>query len=695
MATNRTPYPFLAFLCIFLVILSSIACAVSNFIPQKTPTPGTPTAAATDTSRPSSLPSTTPSHPVTPSGSAVTRQPTTATPTPQPVQTTPGLTSYSNREYGIGFNYPGDWVLKEEPHFIRLQHGSLLLNIGIQHAYEDLYIGPSGVGAGELQNQGTILFLGQSIPRLALLTQDGKVKAVYYNDPGGIQAGSLMFFISLADTNPDAQLVNIPPEIQAVADEIVKSLRLTSNVYHSPGDPEGFLTYSNPVYGFEFNYPGSWAIQQGTNEVKLQSGNLTLSIGFRHLNENVVLSPGGTGAGSFEVRGTVVFLGQRMLRAVKVLNGKVKAVYYNGTYEYQVGANDPALKLTYLINLSDLSPNYDTTDISTSLQAEADRILESFTTSFTLPQSCSDAATLVQDVIPPSSTGLIGGQVFTKTWVLRNSGSCSWTQQLGLVPFSGDLPESVAVARDANVPQGGVSEFSLEITAPTSKGAHQGSWLLYSGNGRLFGVGPNGDAPLSVQINVGEAGVESGLGDPAWRDTFDGSANWYMLATSNVQYAVTNGTLVMTALNAGTADEWNISYQPAIRNFYLEATFKTGAQCSGLDRYGFLFRAPGPNNGYVLGFSCDGRYRIYKWDGANYTGLVEWTSNSNIHSGPNKTNRMGILAQGDSLKLYANGKILTSITDSSYAEGQFGLFIGSPNTANLQVFVDEVSYWNK
>jgi hypothetical protein len=570
----------------------------------------------------------------------------------------------------------------------------LTLSIGFQRAYESLYIGPTGVGAGVLQNRGSVSFAGQTIPRINLVF-DGKDKAVYYNDPSGIQIGSLMFFISLSESNPDYQAIQISQQVQAEVDNIVTSFQLSAVLYQPTGNAASLLTYFNPIYGFEFSYPGSWSLQQGANYAKLEAGTLSLSINFRHLAEQAELNPTSIGPGDFHVKGGVTFLGKRVLRAERVLNGKVKSVYYNGPNEIRVAGKDPAAGLAFLVSLSDLAASYDVTDIPAEVQAEVDRILQSFKVSYSMPDSCTDLATITQDIIMTGGNSLTPGQVFNKTWQLRNAGSCTWTTEYDLDYLAGDLVESIPVARPASIAPGATADFSLEITAPTTKGVHRGSWLLRNADGRLFGAGATADTPLSVDINVGEAGVETGLGEPSWRDTLDTARNWYLPSTDKVQFTTSGSYLVMTALNAGTADEWNTSYLAGIHNFYLEGIFKTGAQCSGLDRYGFLFRAPSPNSGYVFGFSCDGRYRLYKWDGVNYTGLQEWTHNTNIFSGPNKTNRMGVLAQGDTFKLYANGKLLSTITDSSYYEGQFGLFIGASNTANFQVYVDEVSYWVK
>ena len=132
-----------------------------------------------------------------------------------------------------------------------------------------------------------------------------------------------------------------------------------------------------------------------------------------------------------------------------------------------------------------------------------------------------------------------------------------------------------------------------------------------------------------------------------------------------------------------------------MNDYYLQATFITGSSCSGLDHYGLLARAPDPDKGYVFEFSCDGHYRLYTWDGKNYHALQEWHTRC-IHHRPvaNQTNIMGIWMKGTTLRVYANGFKLAEFTDSTFDQGQFGLVIGSVNTNNFTVNVDQVAYWD-
>ena len=179
-----------------------------------------------------------------------------------------------------------------------------------------------------------------------------------------------------------------------------------------------------------------------------------------------------------------------------------------------------------------------------------------------------------------------------------------------------------------------------------------------------------------------------------WTDSMDSAGRWYLLDTDNVTFTLQDGSLMMEVQESGGYDEWGVAAGANITDFYLEVTVAMGDQCSGVDRYGVIFRSPDPSRGYIFEFSCDGRFRLYKWDGEEYTGIQEWKSSALILSGPNKENRLGVMPQANSVKLYANGKLLGEYAIESYPEGRFGLVVGSTNTDNFKVMVDSASFWD-
>lgn len=306
---------------------------------------------------------------------------------------------------------------------------------------------------------------------------------------------------------------------------------------------------------------------------------------------------------------------------------------------------------------------------------------------------CTDKAEFVKDVSVPDNSLFQPGATFTKTWRLRNVGTCAWTPQYALVLAGGDAmgaPNEVPLT--TYVDPGNVIDLSVSLTAPSQNGQYQAEWMIRSADGSRFGIGKNADKPFWVRISVSQTATDLNLGAPTWSDTFKNSANWYLLETAYTRFSVKNGNLVMET-SPGGGDEWGLSNQKALTDFYMDVAFKTGNACSGKDRYGLLFRAPNPNAGYVFGFTCDGRFRLYKWDGANYSPLQEWKNSDAIHAGPDQSNRLSVWAKGNTLKLYANGVLLGEYIDATYTKGRFGLFIGAAESDPFKVFVEEIAYW--
>jgi hypothetical protein len=204
-------------------------------------------------------------------------------------------------------------------------------------------------------------------------------------------------------------------------------------------------------------------------------------------------------------------------------------------------------------------------------------------------------------------------------------------------------------------------------------------------------IDQNGDV---VQRSEPEAPPEiADLGAPTWTDAMDSQGRWYLVSTENTLFAIEDGALVMTALEPGF-DEWGVAAGADQTDFYLEVTAETGSQCSGLDRYGVIFRVPDPSRGYVFQLSCDGRFRLYLWDGSEYTGIQNWKLADAVNSGPEKENRMGVMVVGQDVSLYANDQLLGEYTIEEYDQGRFGLVVGASDTDNFEVRVDEVRFWN-
>lgn len=146
----------------------------------------------------------------------------------------------------------------------------------------------------------------------------------------------------------------------------------------------------------------------------------------------------------------------------------------------------------------------------TPLPATATPMVPTPTPTATLPPaSACDKAEFVQDVSTPDGTDIPAGQAFTKTWRLKNVGSCTWTPSYSLTFVSGDqMGGAAASALPATVLPGQTIDLTAYLTAPTVPGTYKGYWMLRNPAGGFFGIGPNGDQPFWVSIDV--PGVTSG-----------------------------------------------------------------------------------------------------------------------------------------------------------------------------------------
>jgi hypothetical protein len=215
------------------------------------------------------------------------------------------------------------------------------------------------------------------------------------------------------------------------------------------------------------------------------------------------------------------------------------------------------------------------------------------------------------------------------------------------------------------------------------------SWRTYD---------PPEPVPTPVVTNTPEPDLDIPSGDPDWIDTFDSEANWSPYSDDSVIFEIENGRAIMVAPQPNNSFRFMLTY-PDLTDFYLEAFFKTASACSGKDRYGLVVRTTRDEGGnysnyYIFGISCDGSYYLSKSIINEQTSLIDWTSNSAIKAGPEQINNLAIRMEGDRIVLFANGVRLAEITDDTYADGKFGLFIGSSNTTDFTVEVDDMAYWN-
>lgn len=155
------------------------------------------------------------------------------------------------------------------------------------------------------------------------------------------------------------------------------------------------------------------------------------------------------------------------------------------------------------------------------------------------PAGCIDSAAFVSDVTVPDNTNFDKSEAFVKTWRVKNTGTCAWTDKYTLVFTSGEqmgAPDSIPLSA---TPAGKTLDVSVNMTAPTKDAAYRGDFELRNPSGEAMPI-DNGTS-LWIIITVGTATTASGG---------PGSAS----ATCAFTVSSTNVSAVADAINAYRAD---------------------------------------------------------------------------------------------------------------------------------------------
>ena len=125
---------------------------------------------------------------------------------------------------------------------------------------------------------------------------------------------------------------------------------------------------------------------------------------------------------------------------------------------------------------------------------------------FLVPQvaagaTACDAALFVADVTVPDGSAFSPNAAFTKTWRLKNVGSCTWTTSYKLVYVSGNqMGGPSELALPGSVAPNSLLDLSINLTAPVPPGTYRGYWQLKNASGVSFGIGATADHPIWVDI---------------------------------------------------------------------------------------------------------------------------------------------------------------------------------------------------
>jgi hypothetical protein len=121
---------------------------------------------------------------------------------------------------------------------------------------------------------------------------------------------------------------------------------------------------------------------------------------------------------------------------------------------------------------------------------------------------CTDKVAFIADVTVPDNTTMVANTAFTKTWRLKNIGTCTWTTAYSTTYISGDpMSATYPAPMPYNVAPGQSVDVSVNMVAPAASGTYKGNWGLKNAAGTIFALGTYSNIPFWVLINVGSGGT--------------------------------------------------------------------------------------------------------------------------------------------------------------------------------------------
>ena len=103
------------------------------------------------------------------------------------------------------------------------------------------------------------------------------------------------------------------------------------------------------------------------------------------------------------------------------------------------------------------------------------------------PTSSCNMMSYVNDVTIPDNTPMTPGQTFTKTWKVKNSGTCAWEAGYKFAFTGGDAMSGATYTLPQSVAANTQVDISIEMTAPSKTGSIRGNWRMSTTTGQFFG----------------------------------------------------------------------------------------------------------------------------------------------------------------------------------------------------------------
>jgi hypothetical protein len=169
--------------------------------------------------------------------------------------------------------------------------------------------------------------------------------------------------------------------------------------------------------------------------------------------------------------------------------------------------------------------------------------------------------------------------------------------------------------------------------------------------------------------------------------TFTDAGIWGVGETEEFAIAAADGTLNILVKRP---DRYALTYAGLEIGDFLADVNTTVSHCTADDSYGLLFRFLDASNFYYFGLGCSARFRVRHLQDGQWNELIFWTASDAVQAGEGAENRLAVRAVDDRFEFYANDRYLAAASDSSFAEGQVGLFASASAAGGVMARFDNL-----
>ncbi len=152
---------------------------------------------------------------------------------------------------------------------------------------------------------------------------------------------------------------------------------------------------------------------------------------------------------------------------------------------------------TFVVQMTQDAPTITPTPSPTATPAVTNTPATPFATAaLAVPTAASCANYQFISETVPDGTEMTVNQTFTKTWKIKNTGTCDWTTNFKLAYSYGEAMGGQTVPLTSTVKPGDQVNLSVDLKAPNKTGEFKGFWALLDDKGQPVG------SVLYVDVNV-------------------------------------------------------------------------------------------------------------------------------------------------------------------------------------------------